>query len=356
MSNVTDIGMVNLSNFTTEFAYNYTMIPNITMITKMTTDEVTDYNNFTIDPVTVTTETTAITTEPTTIITEPITTTTLATTTTIITTLLIACFKPPPVSNALYTFSGFDVIYTCNSGFQMTGASRLDCDVTNGRWFGSPPACSPLDLNPRIDNTINIPETKEPIKSSDIQFIVAVIGGLLGLIALIGLLLLICYWCGCGAPICRGRVYPDRRQSCCCDDRNRRRISEGDLRVYRGNVEHTYFDSGNSLVDLENGRYVLPSKSMLPTLQDTFTKEEPAKTESNGAVTRFHHHIDDEIRSNSIDLRNKRRGSIDVRSHHDQLSSPYNNSKIYRAQRKFQAVNSWMPHSKPIRNINTSTK
>ncbi|XP_050413715.1 uncharacterized protein LOC126828161 [Patella vulgata] len=299
-----------------------------------------------------------------TITTEPTSTTTMATTTTVITTLLIACTKPPAVSNSLFTFTGYDVIYTCNSGFTMRGASRLDCDVTKGQWVDSPPSCSPLDLRPQVHNTVNIPETKEAIKTEDIKLIVAVLGGLLGLIALIGLLLFITHLCGCGTPICGGRRRPvEKEQQAVQTDRMHRKISNGDVRIFHSNVEHTFYDSGDVLVDLESGRYVVPRKaSDIPNDDMAHQPNGSLVTNYNEElvhqpnVTNYNNFTAAQIRSNTMDFDKKRKGSVDVRSLSHHSDSPHGNHKLYRAHRKVQAVNSWMPHSRPIRNINTSTK
>ncbi|XP_052778774.1 uncharacterized protein LOC128216244 [Mya arenaria] len=109
------------------------------------------------------------------------------------------------ISKGPYFANISSVVYTCFSGFSMSGPAQVLCS-TNGTWNTNGTQCVPIDNKPKVDTKVTI---NQPIQAMPFWLMVA----LCVVFGLLGLLLLTCIFAFCAKTFgCFKRPCCQRRQ------------------------------------------------------------------------------------------------------------------------------------------------
>ncbi|XP_041350406.1 uncharacterized protein LOC121369394 [Gigantopelta aegis] len=316
-----------------------------------------------------------------------------------------SCPIPPAVLNARATLIGPTLVYTCANGFRMSGGSGSRT-CSNNTWSGSPPVCSLINTKSVIKNSF--------LGNSHVPWWVPVLFATFFGVLLLCCLLLFCisYCCGYRLPChrcCRcpsltsrrrrgsydsediGGVYilphgnnsrrqlnAPRRNIIIHDQSNKQAFHESPdtQRVRVKNEYFTRLPNGDLIphtkptayrppkhavleehyLRLPNGELVRVDKKDVKNYKNTTrhtTSNSPSLYDSNQNM----HHSTPARNKRSHNLTFSDDGLVPVDSPYD--SKSYNIvDRVVETNRTQQAkeLKQWMPHTKAVRDINTSTK
>ncbi|XP_046347473.1 uncharacterized protein LOC124128128 [Haliotis rufescens] len=233
----------------------------------------------------------------------------MTTSTTTPTTTISPCGYPPALLNGeIVRITSSTAEYGCLAGFVMSGPKTIICSGTN--WATDLPSCAVIDQSPEVY-----------VFADWWQYFLA---ALLSFIALLLLAFLI--WCCC----CNSaKVFPVGSSSggCCssCRKSGGRSTAHDDI-----HDSQRYYHSRTGLIDMEDGIYLVP-------MRQTSSKKPP----SNGHAP---------VHPDSPHPTPRSDGQIRFMQVVQEVVDEDKNRK------KAKPINQWMPHSHPVRNINTSTK